>query len=148
MINRKQFKPYDRVLVRGCSESPWDIELYSYYNKEKKRHETMGHYCNDDCNILPYEGNEHLVGTTDDPEEEVKLEEGEWIVSFNESEEYCPPFLIGKFTRLHQNLFILNECMDKELAIRISEFNPSDIVEMRKHMLCVKNGKIVRRYKK
>ena len=36
-----------------------------------------------DGNILPYEGNEHLVGLDQDPEEEIELEEGEKIITMN-----------------------------------------------------------------
>lgn len=78
MENKKQFKPYDRVIYRLNYSSPttWHCGIFSDYN-ERKTHITL---CSgftfflDKYDILPYEGNEHLVGTTGEPEEEIKLE--------------------------------------------------------------------------
>lgn len=140
----KQFKPFDRVLVRGNGLTKWEIELYSHFDKERKRHETMCHYCDDDCNILPYEGNEGLLGTTHEPEEEIELKHGEWIVLFDKEEMGYPPFFIGQFTGLHKDMFIANEGYERELVIRFSDFDPNDMEETRKHILCLKNGRIIR----
>ena len=61
--NEPQFKPFDKVLVRDLDTSEWTPRLYS-------RKGRVG-YCTQDCceymQILPYEGNEHLVGTTNNP---------------------------------------------------------------------------------
>lgn len=64
--NEPQFKPFDRVLVRGSDKNKWRPRLYS-------RKGNIGYCTQDGCEymqILPYEGNEHLVGTTDKPKEE------------------------------------------------------------------------------
>lgn len=61
--NERQFQPFDKVLVRDSDKSAWRPRLYS-------RKGRVG-YCTQDCceymQILPYEGNEHLVGTTVNP---------------------------------------------------------------------------------
>lgn len=60
-----QFKPFDRVLMRGNDASLWKAGHYS--------HEWDGKYCVSGdyyAQCIPYEGNEHLVGTTDKPKEE------------------------------------------------------------------------------
>jgi hypothetical protein len=70
-----RFKPFDKVLVR-CSEynyTCWQAAFYSHDTKDKnddKHHVTTSGAYYMDNEILPYEGNEHLVGTTDKPKEE------------------------------------------------------------------------------
>ena len=69
-IDHKQFKPYDRVLVRDVANI-WQIDFYSHWNKEKEQHITLAYgdgIVMTDRDILPYEGNEHLLGTDDNPE--------------------------------------------------------------------------------
>lgn len=139
----KQFNAFDKVLVRD-SYDKWDCDIYSHYDKDEKKHLSIGFGWVLDNDILPYEGNEALVGTTDEPEEEIKLEEGEWIVVFDKEEMYYPPYFIGKFSGLHANMFITNESCERELAIPLSGFNPNDMKETKKHILCVRNGKIVK----
>ena len=58
-----KFKPYDKVLVRDHKSQRWCPTLYSYYDSEYAFHhvtvaDIIYKYC------IPYEGNEHLVGTT------------------------------------------------------------------------------------
>ena len=62
--NHKQFKPFDKVLVRELNPY-WSCDLYSHFNSDSETHETAVIRRVKDKNILPYEGNEHLVGTTD-----------------------------------------------------------------------------------
>lgn len=63
---KPQFKPFDKVLVRDLDKSEWRPRLFS-------RKGNVG-YCTQDgyeyMQILPYEGNEHLVGTIDKPTED------------------------------------------------------------------------------
>lgn len=59
-----QFKPFEKVLVRDCRSEAWRAAFFSYIN-EYKRYVTTSmawKYC------VPYEGNEHLLGTTKDVE--------------------------------------------------------------------------------
>lgn len=58
--NKPQFKPYDKVLVRDIDEQKWRCNLFSHISEG-------GYYV---CvssrwsQCIPYEGNEHLLGTT------------------------------------------------------------------------------------
>lgn len=56
-------KPFDRVLVRGCDSYNWACDLFSLYHKEavSSKFGTISGYW-EQC--IPYEGNEHLLGTT------------------------------------------------------------------------------------
>lgn len=60
------FKPFDKVLVRCNEDSVWRCELFSHYNTFNKQCpyvclSSVYKYC------IPYEGNQHLLGTTDNP---------------------------------------------------------------------------------
>ena len=59
-----QFKSFDKVLVRDKEEDLWDINFFSHYKENEKYFpyaciNTRYRFC------IPYEGNEHLLGTTD-----------------------------------------------------------------------------------
>lgn len=60
-----QFQPFEKVLVRDNRNEAWRAAFFSYIN-EYKRYVTTSmawKYC------VPYEGNEHLLGTNKDVEE-------------------------------------------------------------------------------
>lgn len=68
-----QFGPFDKVLMRSPSSGYmcWYPHFYSRYipdAKDKKPHVALDGFGYEQC--IPYEGNEHLVGTTDNPKEE------------------------------------------------------------------------------
>lgn len=65
-----EFEPFEKVLCRDYEDSVWDVDFFGF--KVKNETETsfiyrcVGNiykYC------IPYEGNEHLLGTSKDPEE-------------------------------------------------------------------------------
>lgn len=66
MENYCNFKPFDKVLVRYDDQHVWQIDFFSHY--------VRGVECPYKCltrdfnQCIPYEGNEHLLGTTDKPE--------------------------------------------------------------------------------
>ena len=70
----KNFKPFDKVLVRRADDEEWAIEMFSkYYDSEPTIHgRTYRFMCIADSytQCIPFEGNEHLLGTTDMPSEE------------------------------------------------------------------------------
>lgn len=72
-------KPFDKVLVRNHEKNEWQPNFFNKYCKEINsfkligvctpayaNHEHFVNYC------IPYEGNEHLLGTTDDCDEYFK----------------------------------------------------------------------------
>lgn len=62
----KEFKPYQRVLVREWCDckSIWTASLYSHYDDTLDRHCLLGSEHVEDNEILPYEGNEDKLGKT------------------------------------------------------------------------------------
>ena len=59
-----EFKPFDKVLVRDSRVSKWRANLFSHKNIDEPYYCVYAswNYC------IPYEGNEHLLGTTKDSE--------------------------------------------------------------------------------
>lgn len=61
-VNEPMFKPFDKVLVRDSDEGVWIADLFSHVENDAYPFRYVGNkwnYC------IPYECNEHLVGTTD-----------------------------------------------------------------------------------
>ena len=154
----KKFKTFDKVLVRDHEEI-WQPDLYGFWDKCRDRHQTMMNNSIADDDILPYEGNEYLVGTTDSPDEEVRLEKGEWV-AFLRGSGNQRIWTVGKFFgyELEKSPFVSNEQQFKMYTIdehpgnyilssqvvKFSDFNPNDRESMKTKILCVKNGKVVR----
>lgn len=79
----EQFKKYETVLARWANTGVWLIQAFSDGSYVLSDH---GLRCVQPCyQIIPIAGNEHLIGTTDDPKPQPK--EGEWWLvkdSFND----------------------------------------------------------------
>jgi hypothetical protein len=60
-------KPFDKVLVRTDKKYQWQANIFSHIDKDLKGHCYKYVAANYSYPyIIPYEGNEHLLGTTDD----------------------------------------------------------------------------------
>lgn len=147
----KQFECKDEVIYQNrinFENSPliWNYGIVNYEDEEYV-YLVGGLYINKNTfKILPYEGNEHLVGTTYEPDEEVMLEKGDDVICFDSIinfENSCKLY-IAKFWRTNEVLFKTVNNENYIYAIRFSDFNPNDMEETAKHILCVKNGKIVK----
>lgn len=57
-----EFKPFDKVLVRDAEKKAWCADIYSHLSKD----EPGIHICVGGAwpQVIPYEGNEHILGTT------------------------------------------------------------------------------------
>lgn len=63
-----KFQPFQKVLAKASEEGifdTWHCCLFSHTSKEGKYFTSSGMW--DEC--IPFEGNEHLIGTKDDPKE-------------------------------------------------------------------------------
>lgn len=62
-----EFEPFERVLVRDVDTDKWTVDLYGF----KENNDDYVYQCVGGCCVycIPYEGNEHLLGTTDNPED-------------------------------------------------------------------------------
>lgn len=57
--SKHQFKPFDKVLVRDIDEDEWECSLFSHIDEEDY-YVCVGSWW---LQCIPYEGNEHLLGT-------------------------------------------------------------------------------------
>lgn len=60
-----ELKPFDKVLARNSNTQKWEADLFSFKSDTGLYH-CVGFIYNQ---CIPYEGNEHLLGTTKDVEE-------------------------------------------------------------------------------
>ena len=62
---KPQFKPFEKVLIRDSEEEKWRCTLYSHFEPSGIYHHSTNSGAYKMC--IPFEGNEHLVGTTNNP---------------------------------------------------------------------------------
>ena len=65
-LKEYQFKPFEKVLVRDSYEDKWRASFFSHIREGLSKYVTTGliwKFC------IPYEGNEHLLGTTNNVED-------------------------------------------------------------------------------
>ncbi len=61
-----EFKPFDKVLGRNEKDDVWEAELFSHYREESQYPFRCIGFSRKYC--IPYEGNEYLLGTRNNPE--------------------------------------------------------------------------------
>lgn len=61
-----EFKTFDKVLGRNEKDDVWEADLFSHYREESQYPFRCIGFSRKYC--IPYEGNEHLLGTTEDVE--------------------------------------------------------------------------------
>ena len=65
-LKEHQFKPFEKVLVRDSYNDMWRASFFSHIKEDDGRYVTT---CFTWKFCIPYEGNEHLLGTTNNVEE-------------------------------------------------------------------------------
>lgn len=62
-----RFEPFERVLIRDQKTDKWVVDLYG----SKRKVGQYNYVCVGSLSVycIPYEGNEHLLDTSEDPEE-------------------------------------------------------------------------------
>lgn len=66
-IEVPQFKPFQKVLVRDNDYQKWRPQFFSHFKEENIEYPYVG-MGESFRKMIPYEGNEHLLNTTDDPD--------------------------------------------------------------------------------
>lgn len=74
---KTELRPFDKVLVRDTNQWKWRCDIFSHTGKIWPYVCIGGFY----HQCIPYEGNEHLWGTTDSPQPDKPLEWGDkvWV---------------------------------------------------------------------
>ena len=63
--NKHEFKPFDKVLVRNGDSDIWDCNIFNRIDEDGE-YQCIDYEYWEQC--IPYEGNEHLLGTTNKPQ--------------------------------------------------------------------------------
>lgn len=146
-MGQKKFEPFERVLVRNPKDKypEWTCDMYSHISDNGDLICVGNYFEAGEYEILPFAGNETLVGTKYLPEEVVELKDGEMIVAFSSKDALAyMDFSLCSFWEIQDDAIKTNTSSLFKFCIPFSKFNPNDIEETRKHILCVKNGKLVR----
>lgn len=61
-------KPFDKVLVRDNLDENWEINIFSHMVENENVLHKFVTICDRHKYCIPFEGNEHLIGTTDLPD--------------------------------------------------------------------------------
>ena len=64
----QKFKPFDKVIIRLGDHDTWKADFYSHYCANGEAYTVGDVHISDPRYILPYEGNESLLGTANSPE--------------------------------------------------------------------------------
>lgn len=62
---KPQFKPFDKVLVRDNDDKKWDCDIFCHLGNKERIFICIRNWWRQ---CIPYEGNEHLLGTKNKPE--------------------------------------------------------------------------------
>ena len=78
-----KFKTSDKVIVRDNNVNVcWHFDFFSHYNSNDSRCKYATVSGDWEC-CLPYEGNEHLIGSIKEPESELELNFGQKVVAWD-----------------------------------------------------------------
>lgn len=77
-----EFKPFDKVLVRDRKDEVWIIDFFSHYNRSDD-HELYPYVTLQAAYsmCIPYEGNEDLLQTTNEPDGKWEMVVGEIVAA-------------------------------------------------------------------
>lgn len=154
----KKFKCKDEVIFRyddgSGMKSYWTFGIFSHYQGDDLVAIGNMVYGLDCTEVLPYEGNEHLVGTYDEPSEEIKLKTGEILVLGEYESSVLRGYgMLQRFSRISSaegsdRLIIAHNDYGIEttwkFCIPLSKFNPDDMEATKKEILTVVAGKLVK----
>lgn len=135
----KQFKPFDKVLAKVYNT--WEARFFDRIDKMGRYQLTSGAVVGEK-DILPFEGNEHLLGTNKEPEEEITLKEGERIVcsdTINRLLDGCG--IIETLSKVCDSVIDDSEGCPWKYCIPYSQFKEKNTEH---DILCVKNGKLIK----
>lgn len=62
LLGCKHFEPYQKVLVASSISNKWETDMYRCYDVRRNMHLCMHCSTVEDSYIIPYEGNENMLG--------------------------------------------------------------------------------------
>lgn len=151
-MEQNKFKPFERILIKIKSNYlsnayKWTCCEFSHYDDNFICLVVGVSHDLSSVDVLPFAGNENLAGTSDMPET-IELKNGEYIMACKDDIEYIMPsfWKFRIFKGVDRLCIKTNTDEDYALCVQFSKFNPKDMAETMKHILCVKNGKLVKAF--
>lgn len=133
-MEHKNFKPFEKVLVKDTGE--WNCAFYSHWSEENNAHFITALVDYKDDKILPFEGNEHLLGTCD--EQLIKI--GELCYGFDMLQDLdnYEDIVLGKFEGIDEHSDeVMVSTTSVVYCIPYSKFYPYDMESTKKEILTV-----------
>lgn len=138
----KEFKPFEKVLIKYQYEKTWQARFFSHIDERGNYNLTSGGIISSKDSIIPYKDNEYLLGTTNEPEEEIILEKGEKIVCSDSINKLLNSYgVVDSFSEVGDNIIYDSEGCPWNYCIPYSQFKEKNTEH---DILCVQNGKLVR----
>lgn len=141
-----KFKCKDEVIVRykkpGCC---WFYGVVSYSDDKGVVLSGGFRHSYEIYEVLPYEGNEDLVGTTNEPDEKITIESDELVYVFNSIDSIDKMIVVlDRINNVTKYGIVVKNSGTWTYCIPFSKFNPADLEATKKEILTVKNGKLVK----
>ena len=98
-----KFKTFDRVLCRDFANEKWEPDIFRYYEDE------IDMECPFKCirskykMCIPFEENEHLLGTTESPQQKTEFEFGQKVRVWDKNDRKFNAIYVGENTSLLSN---------------------------------------------
>lgn len=115
----EQFKPFQKVLTKEEKNDYWFVDFFGEYGNNSCPFATIRYpfgcmYC------IPYEGNEHLLGTTDSPKQKHEYKWGEIVECETENDVWKKAIYITYDTglKLHHVVYEGYSCVGHATHIR------------------------------
>ena len=136
----KEFKPFEKVLAKVYNNI-WEARFFNRIDINGRYQLTSGAVV-EEKEILPFEGNEHLLGTNEEPEEEIILKEGERIICSDDIDKLLDGCgVIETLSKIGNYSIYDSEGTPWTYCIPFSQFKKKNTNH---DILCVRNGKFVR----
>ena len=113
----QHFEPDQRVLVRYIGNKVWRLKRYSFFDGQE--HETQDGATFSDKDILPYAGNEHLLGTMESPTPKWEPNPGELVAVRKEGFAH---WVVAQFKRKSEYGFVVTNRSDGFLDRNIFDY--------------------------
>lgn len=146
IVMERKFKCKDEVIVRlKETGSSWFYGVVSHADDASVVLSGGFRHPYERYDILPFYGNEHLVGTTNEPEEEIILAKGEFIL-LSESAINIQKGIgtVLNYSEIVGSAIIATNGNGYSYGIPMSKYNPDNLEETRKWILMVNGGKLIK----
>ena len=116
-----ELRPFMRVLVRDKENEAWHASLFARKTVGDKKFECVfgnWKYC------IPFNGNEHFLGKSANPNEPMKIKKGQFVAARNEKQH---PWRLGIYdSQVDDKIFV--RTVQNEAATEFKEVVPAEMI--------------------